>query len=115
MEGTSNTPMAIDGATPEHQVDEDLHSRQLAVYGRESMKRMATSSILVSGLNGLGVEIGEERPLSVSVGGGGSFWREALPRFDMRSELICRPCLAVSRLPLAPSPPPQPRTSSSQA
>ena len=29
-------------------VDEDLHSRQLAVYGRETMARMARSGILVS-------------------------------------------------------------------
>ncbi len=40
------------------EIDENLHSRQLAVYGREVMKRMAASSVLISGLNGLGVEIG---------------------------------------------------------
>lgn len=40
------------------EIDENLHSRQLAVYGREAMKRMATSSVLISGANGLGVEIG---------------------------------------------------------
>lgn len=40
------------------EIDEDLHSRQLAVYGREVMKRMAASSVLLIGLNGLGVEIG---------------------------------------------------------
>ncbi|MEW5304751.1 MAG: hypothetical protein WDW36_007342 [Sanguina aurantia] len=39
------------------EIDEDLHSRQLAVYGREVMKRMAASSVLLIGLNGLGVEI----------------------------------------------------------
>ena len=39
-------------------IDEDLHSRQLAVYGRESMGRMAGSSILVCGALGLGAEIG---------------------------------------------------------
>lgn len=39
-------------------LDEDLHSRQIAVYGREVMKRMAGASILISGANGLGVEIG---------------------------------------------------------
>jgi hypothetical protein len=33
-------------------------SRQLAVYGRESMRRLAGARILVAGLNGLGVEIG---------------------------------------------------------
>lgn len=39
-------------------IDEDLHSRQLAVYGRETMRRLFASNVLVSGLQGLGVEIG---------------------------------------------------------
>jgi ubiquitin-activating enzyme E1 len=42
------------------EIDENLHSRQLAVYGREVMRRMAGASVLVSGANGLGVEIGEQ-------------------------------------------------------
>jgi hypothetical protein len=40
------------------QIDEDLHSRQLAVYGRESMGRMANAEIVIMGLKGLGVEVG---------------------------------------------------------
>lgn len=32
---------------------------QLAVYGKESMRRMATCNVLVCGLGGLGVEVGE--------------------------------------------------------
>ncbi|XP_020583195.1 ubiquitin-activating enzyme E1 1-like [Phalaenopsis equestris] len=40
------------------EIDEDLHSRQLAVYGRETMRRLFASNVLVSGLQGLGVEIG---------------------------------------------------------
>jgi ubiquitin-activating enzyme E1 len=40
------------------EIDEDLHSRQLAVYGRETMRRLSASNVLVSGLNGLGAEIG---------------------------------------------------------
>jgi len=40
------------------EIDEDLHSRQLAVYGRETMKRLFGSNVLVSGLQGLGAEIG---------------------------------------------------------
>jgi len=44
------------GRAPE--IDEDLHSRQLAVYGRETMKRLFGSNVLVSGLQGLGAEIG---------------------------------------------------------
>ncbi|CAL5411372.1 unnamed protein product [Camellia sinensis] len=37
---------------------EDLHSRQLAAYGRETVRRLFTSNILVSGMQALGVEIG---------------------------------------------------------
>jgi hypothetical protein len=40
------------------QIDEDLHSRQLAVYGKESMGRMANAEIVILGLKGLGVEVG---------------------------------------------------------
>ena len=39
-------------------IDEDLHSRQLAVYGRDSMKKMVQADILIVGLGGVGVEIG---------------------------------------------------------
>ncbi|KAL3536559.1 hypothetical protein ACH5RR_005020 [Cinchona calisaya] len=38
-------------------IDEDLHSRQLAVYGRETMRRLFASNVLISGMQGLGVEI----------------------------------------------------------
>ncbi|KAI3925629.1 hypothetical protein MKW98_001483 [Papaver atlanticum] len=38
-------------------IDEDLHSRQLAVYGRETMRRLFVANVLLSGMNGLGVEI----------------------------------------------------------
>ncbi|KAL2508092.1 Ubiquitin-activating enzyme E1 1 [Forsythia ovata] len=40
-----------------HDIDEDLHSRQLAVYGRETMRRLFASNVLVSGMQGLGAEI----------------------------------------------------------
>lgn len=44
---------------PNHNdIDEDLHSRQLAVYGRETMRRLFASNILISGIQGLGAEIG---------------------------------------------------------
>ncbi|GMJ08897.1 ubiquitin activating enzyme 2, ARABIDOPSIS THALIANA UBIQUITIN ACTIVATING ENZYME 2 [Hibiscus trionum] len=39
------------------EIDEDLHSRQLAVYGRETMRRLFASNILISGMQGLGAEI----------------------------------------------------------
>ena len=43
---------------PKVEIDKDLYSRQLYVLGEEAMKKMASSSVLVSGLGGLGVEIG---------------------------------------------------------
>lgn len=48
----------VANGTNQVDIDEDLHSRQLAVYGRETMRRLFASSVLVSGLQGLGVEIG---------------------------------------------------------
>jgi hypothetical protein len=39
-------------------IDENLHSRQLAVYGREAFRKFQTATVLVAGMNGLGVEIG---------------------------------------------------------
>ena len=38
-------------------IDEDLQSRQMAVYGRESMQKLRLANVLISGLNGLGAEI----------------------------------------------------------
>ncbi|RWS31670.1 hypothetical protein B4U80_01161 [Leptotrombidium deliense] len=38
-------------------IDEGLYSRQLYVLGHDAMRRMASSDVLVSGMNGLGVEI----------------------------------------------------------
>ncbi|CAL5343487.1 unnamed protein product [Camellia sinensis] len=39
-------------------IDEDPHNRQLAAYGHETMRWLFTSNVLVSGMQGLGVEIG---------------------------------------------------------
>ena len=38
-------------------IDEDLYSRQIYVLGLDAMKRLASSSVLISGMGGLGVEI----------------------------------------------------------
>ncbi|CAN6306969.1 unnamed protein product [Urochloa humidicola] len=46
------------------EIDEDLHSRQLAVYGRETMWRLFASNVLISGLNGLGAEIAKNLSLA---------------------------------------------------
>lgn len=54
-----NRTMA-NGNNEKHQqgdIDEGLYSRQLYVLGHEAMRRMASSSVLVSGIGGLGVEI----------------------------------------------------------
>lgn len=57
---TSNPDVVMtkdDGNPPEVEIDEDLHSRQLAVYGRETMRQLLSSNVLVSGLGGLGAEV----------------------------------------------------------
>ncbi|KAH7447147.1 hypothetical protein KP509_01G093700 [Ceratopteris richardii] len=56
-EETHKFDMLSNGSPSEMDIDEDLHSRQLAVYGRETMRRLFKANILVSGLHGLGVEI----------------------------------------------------------
>lgn len=40
-------------------IDEGLYSRQLYVLGHEAMRKMGTANVLISGMKGLGVEIGE--------------------------------------------------------
>ncbi|KAL2899318.1 Ubiquitin-activating enzyme E1 2 [Bienertia sinuspersici] len=55
--------MARGGGNPQD-IDEDLHSRQLAVYGRETMRRLFGSNVLVSGMQGLGAEIAKNLVLA---------------------------------------------------
>ncbi|KAK4359233.1 hypothetical protein RND71_021462 [Anisodus tanguticus] len=55
--GGDNGKSPIDARNSPSDIDEDLHSRQLAVYGRETMRRLFASNVLVSGLQGLGAEI----------------------------------------------------------
>ncbi|KAK1562815.1 hypothetical protein Q3G72_017558 [Acer saccharum] len=54
--GTDSLIMAL-GNGNSADIDEDLHSRQLAVYGRETMRRLFASNVLISGMQGLGAEI----------------------------------------------------------
>ncbi|KAF5393762.1 hypothetical protein D9757_000269 [Collybiopsis confluens] len=54
MSNLQSTAMDID----ETAIDEGLYSRQLYVLGHEAMKKMATSNVLIVGVQGLGVEIG---------------------------------------------------------
>lgn len=66
--GTTNGKLPVGGdGSNQSDIDEDLHSRQLAVYGRETMRRLFASNILVSGMQGLGAEIGESTELYESV------------------------------------------------
>ncbi|KAK1421694.1 hypothetical protein QVD17_24240 [Tagetes erecta] len=56
--GNTNGKLPVGGGeSNQSDIDEDLHSRQLAVYGRETMRRLFASNILVSGMQGLGAEI----------------------------------------------------------
>lgn len=45
-------------------IDEGLYSRQLYVLGHDAMRRMASSDVLISGLNGLGIEVAKNVVLS---------------------------------------------------
>uniref|UniRef100_A0A5B6ZM50 E1 ubiquitin-activating enzyme n=1 Tax=Davidia involucrata TaxID=16924 RepID=A0A5B6ZM50_DAVIN len=55
--GNGKAPIVAFGDGNAQDIDEDLHSRQLAVYGRETMRRLFASNILISGMQGLGAEI----------------------------------------------------------
>lgn len=46
-----------DEAEDEVKVDETLYSRQLYVLGQEASRRMASASVLICGLGGVGVEV----------------------------------------------------------
>lgn len=41
------------------ELDESLYNRQLYVLGHDAMRRMGASNVLIAGMRGLGVEIGE--------------------------------------------------------
>ncbi|XP_030537490.1 ubiquitin-activating enzyme E1 1 [Rhodamnia argentea] len=60
---TGSSIMAL-GDLNSTDIDEDLHSRQLAVYGRETMRRLFASNVLVSGMQGLGAEIAKNLVLA---------------------------------------------------
>lgn len=58
---SSNGHPTANGATnneaPSGEIDEGLYSRQLYVLGHEAMRKMQQSTVLISGMRGLGVEI----------------------------------------------------------
>ena len=41
------------------EIDEGLYSRQLYVLGHDAMRKMGSANVLISGMKGLGIEIGE--------------------------------------------------------
>ncbi len=45
-------------ADEKQSIDDALYSRQLYVFGHAAQMKLATSSVLLVGLKGLGVEIG---------------------------------------------------------
>ncbi|KAJ4821709.1 ubiquitin-activating enzyme 1 [Rhynchospora pubera] len=61
---SSINTMQFNGSSLVNDIDEDLHSRQLAVYGRETMRRLFASNVLISGLHGLGAEIAKNLVLA---------------------------------------------------
>ena len=68
MASTTATQMKIDSESKqttnqyskEEVVDETLYSRQLYVIDHESMKKMQRSTVLIAGMNDLGVEIAKK-------------------------------------------------------
>lgn len=62
--GTREASIVALGDSMPTDIDEDLHSRQLAVYGRETMRRLFASNVLVSGMQGLGAEIAKNLVLA---------------------------------------------------
>ena len=56
MDTSADASVVDHGADVE--IDEGLYSRQLYVLGHDAMRRMYASNVLISGLKGLGIEIG---------------------------------------------------------
>lgn len=54
--------MSNSGESSSHgtDIDEGLYSRQLYVLGHDAMRKMGTTNVLISGMKGLGVEIGKQ-------------------------------------------------------
>ena len=86
-------------------IDEDLQSRQMAVYGRESMQKLRLANVLISGDCKLKVW-GESTPFTVGsvlylLGAWGSLWmwKSQVPAFLFQYLGACR-----RRTPRAPVP-----------
>uniref|UniRef100_A0A452SVH6 Ubiquitin-like modifier-activating enzyme 1 n=1 Tax=Ursus americanus TaxID=9643 RepID=A0A452SVH6_URSAM len=102
----SEVPSGMAKNGSEADIDEGLYSRQLYVLGHEAMKRLQTSSVLVSGLRGLGVEIAK----NIILGGvkavtlhdqGTAQWADLSSQFYLREEDIGKNRAEVSQPRLA--------------
>ncbi|XP_024904746.1 ubiquitin-like modifier-activating enzyme 1 isoform X4 [Pteropus alecto] len=87
-------------------IDEGLYSRQLYVLGHEAMKHLQTSSVLVSGLRGLGVEIAKNIILAgvkaVTLHDQGTAqWADLSSQFYLREEDVGKNRAEVSQPRLA--------------
>ena len=51
----------------EKKIDENLYSRQIFTYGKETMDKIVNMRILIIGLKGLGIEIAKNIILSVQI------------------------------------------------
>uniref|UniRef100_UPI00398E7F4A ubiquitin-like modifier-activating enzyme 1 isoform X2 n=1 Tax=Pristiophorus japonicus TaxID=55135 RepID=UPI00398E7F4A len=85
------------------EIDEGLYSRQLYVLGHEAMKRMKNSSVLISGMRGLGVEIAKNIILggvkSVTIHDeGNAEWNDLSSQFYLTEEDIGKNRAEVSQL-----------------
>jgi hypothetical protein len=56
--GAAAGPASFDVPEEAKNIDMDLYSRQYYVYGGKAMTKMADSNVFLSGLGGLGIEIG---------------------------------------------------------
>ncbi|EDL38132.1 ubiquitin-like modifier-activating enzyme 1 Y [Mus musculus] len=90
----------------EMDIDESLYSRQLYVLGHEAMKHLQASSVLISGLQGLGVEIAK----NIILGGvkavtlhdqGIAQWADLSSQFCLREEDIGKNRAEISQPRLA--------------
>ncbi|KAK3103827.1 hypothetical protein FSP39_022215 [Pinctada imbricata] len=87
---TNSATMAQNGTTD---IDESLYSRQLYVLGKDAMKKMANSNVLICGMKGLGIEVAK----NVVLGGVKSVtiqdtenvaWNDLSSQFFLREEEI---------------------------
>jgi len=62
--GNGVTTNGTENGSGPKDIDEGLYSRQLFVLGKEAMERMSRSSVLISGLKGIGIEVAKNVILS---------------------------------------------------